>query len=75
MAVSGKQEAQQTIYLKWSTPKTGKVDLQYCSSVYRVTPMDVSRDASTAVSCHTAFLPGTVYVLHVVLANALVFLR
>lgn len=49
MAVSGKCEPIQTIYLKWSAPKTAKVELQYCSSVYRVTPTDVGWLMMTSV--------------------------
>ncbi|XP_011402687.2 PREDICTED: protein asunder homolog isoform X2 [Amphimedon queenslandica] len=31
-----------TVMLRWSTPKSMTLDLHYCSSVYRVTPADVT---------------------------------
>ena len=30
------------IMLKWSTPKSTSLELQFCTSAYRVTPMNVS---------------------------------
>jgi hypothetical protein len=31
-----------TVTLKWSTPKSTSMDLQFCTSAYRVTPSNVS---------------------------------
>ena len=45
--VLSKREAKEAVHkdvvlLKWSTPRTTSMDLQFCTSAYRVTPSDVS---------------------------------
>ena len=39
----GRDSDKDAVILRWSTPKTMALDLQYCPSVYRVTPADVSK--------------------------------
>lgn len=41
MSQGGRDSNKDAVILRWSTPKTMALDLQYCSSVYRVTPADV----------------------------------
>ncbi|XP_078678571.1 integrator complex subunit 13-like isoform X1 [Branchiostoma floridae x Branchiostoma belcheri] len=43
----------ETVILKWCTPKTNIVELQYCTGAYRITPADVNSRPS---SCLTNFL-------------------
>ena len=38
----GGRETKDRLSLKWSTPKTSSLDLQPCTSAYRVTPTNVS---------------------------------
>ena len=42
MSQGGRESDKDAVVLRWSTPKSMNLDLQYCSSVYRVTPADVS---------------------------------
>ena len=42
MSQGGRESDKDAVILRWSTPKSMNLDLQYCSSVYRVTPADVS---------------------------------
>ena len=41
-SVESQMSIDEPVILRWSTPKAMSLDLQYCSSVYRVTPADVS---------------------------------
>ena len=38
----GGKEGRDRLSLKWSTPKTSSLELQNCTSAYRVTPTNVS---------------------------------
>lgn len=42
-----------TVTLKWCTPRSSSVELQYCTSAFRITPVDVNNRPS---SCLTNFL-------------------
>lgn len=42
MSQGGRESDKDAVILRWSTPKSMNLDLQYCSSVYRVTPADVT---------------------------------
>ena len=42
MSQGGRESDKDAVVLRWSTPKSMNLDLQYCSSVCRVTPADVS---------------------------------
>ncbi|XP_067129120.1 integrator complex subunit 13 [Centruroides vittatus] len=43
----------ETVTLKWCTPRSSAVELQYCTGSYRITPVDVNSRPS---SCLTNFL-------------------
>lgn len=43
----------ETVTLKWCTPRSNSVELQYCTSSFRITPVDVNNRPS---SCLTNFL-------------------
>lgn len=43
----------ETVTLKWCTPRTSGVELQYCTGMFRITPIDVNSRPS---SCLTNFL-------------------
>lgn len=43
----------ETVTLKWCTPRSNAVELQYCTSAFRITPVDVNGRPS---SCLTNFL-------------------
>ncbi|KAG8176539.1 hypothetical protein JTE90_014884 [Oedothorax gibbosus] len=43
----------ETVTLKWCTPRSSSVELQYCTSSFRITPVDVNNRPS---SCLTNFL-------------------
>ncbi|GFU07392.1 integrator complex subunit 13 [Nephila pilipes] len=43
----------ETVTLKWCTPRSSSVELQYCTSAFRITPVDVNNRPS---SCLTNFL-------------------
>ena len=44
----GEKEAKDRLSLKWSTPKTSSLELQPCTSAYRVTPTSVSTPFSSS---------------------------
>lgn len=43
----------ETVTLKWCTPRSNSVELQYCTGAYRITPVDINSRPS---SCLTNFL-------------------
>uniref|UniRef100_T1J846 Protein asunder n=1 Tax=Strigamia maritima TaxID=126957 RepID=T1J846_STRMM len=43
----------ETVTLKWCTPRTSGVEMQYCTGMFRITPIDVNSRPS---SCLTNFL-------------------
>ncbi|EEC17319.1 conserved hypothetical protein [Ixodes scapularis] len=45
----------ETVTLKWCTPRSNSVELQYCTGAYRITPVDINSRPS---SCLTNFLLG-----------------
>ena len=47
-----KGEGGDRLVLKWSTPKTSTLDLQYCTSAFRVTPTNVSPAHQLSVLCN-----------------------
>ncbi|XP_064471244.1 integrator complex subunit 13-like [Ornithodoros turicata] len=46
-------QAYETVTLKWCTPRSNSVELQYCTGAYRITPVDINSRPS---SCLTNFL-------------------
>ena len=44
----GEKEAKDKLSLKWSTPKTSSLELQPCTSAYRVSPTNVSTPFSSS---------------------------
>ncbi len=42
-----KDSSTKDVVLKWSTPKSSSLELQRCTSAYRVTPSDVRKPSIT----------------------------
>lgn len=53
---SRKDSSVKDVVLKWSTPKSTSLELQRCTSAYRVTPSDVSYTVCIAPLCCSVYV-------------------